>query len=43
MNKKSLTKRNICTKFTTPAIEQASWDVLSHIREEAYFIKENIY
>ncbi|PKK88948.1 MAG: restriction endonuclease [Candidatus Wallbacteria bacterium HGW-Wallbacteria-1] len=34
MNKKELTERDICTKFITPAIEQAGWDIATQIREE---------
>lgn len=26
MNKKSLSERDICTKFITPALEKAGWD-----------------
>lgn len=42
MNKKDLTERDICTKFITPAITQAGWDVLSQIREEVFFTKGRI-
>ncbi len=34
MNKKNLSERDICTKFITPAIEQAGWDIATQIREE---------
>jgi type I restriction enzyme R subunit len=34
MNKKQLTERDICTKFITPALEQAGWDIATQIREE---------
>ena len=40
MDKKTLTESDIRTKFITPAIVGASgekWDVMSQIREEAYF------
>ena len=37
MNKKELTERDICTKYITPAIEQAGWDKISQMREELYF------
>jgi type I restriction enzyme R subunit len=40
--KKSLSERDICTKFITPAIRQAGWDVLSQIREEVSFTKGRI-
>ncbi len=42
MNKKDLTERDICTKFITPNIEKAGWDVQSQIREEVYFTKGRI-
>ena len=34
MNKKQLSERDICTKFITPALEQAGWDVTTQVREE---------
>lgn len=34
INKKKLSERDICTKFITPAIEQAGWDRLTQFREE---------
>jgi type I restriction enzyme, R subunit len=39
MNKKDLTERDICTKFITPALTQAGWDLLSQVREEVAFTK----
>lgn len=42
MNKKDLTERDICTKFITPNIEKAGWDVQTQIREEVYFTKGRI-
>ncbi|WP_447984957.1 EcoAI/FtnUII family type I restriction enzme subunit R [Nitrospira sp. Nam74] len=42
MNKKDLSERDICTKFITPALERAGWDVASQIREEVYFTKGRI-
>jgi type I site-specific restriction endonuclease len=36
-NKKNLSERDICTKFITPAVRKAGWDVLSQIREEVSF------
>lgn len=27
MNKKAFSERDICTKFITPALETASWDI----------------
>jgi type I restriction enzyme, R subunit len=40
--KKSLSERDICTKFITPAIKQAGWDVVSQIREEVGFTRGRI-
>lgn len=37
INKKSLTERDICTKFITPALEAAGWDLMHQIREQYYF------
>ncbi len=36
-DKKSLTETDIRTKFITPAIEQAGWDLMTQVREEVYF------
>ena len=37
MDKKSLSERDICTKFITPALKQVGWDVKKQIREEVSF------
>lgn len=42
MNKKDLSERDICTKFITPALAKAGWDVLSQVREEVSFTKGRI-
>ena len=42
MNKKKLSERDICTKFITPALEQAGWDVIKQIREEVTFTEGRI-
>ena len=45
MNKKALTEADIRTKFITPAIVGASgekWNVMTQIREEAYFTKGRV-
>ncbi len=45
MNKKSLTETDIRTKFITPAIVGANgekWNVMSQVREEAYFTKGRV-
>ena len=34
MSKQTLSERDICTKFITPALEKAGWDVLTQVREE---------
>jgi type I restriction enzyme R subunit len=42
MDKKSLTERDICTKFILPAIKQAGWDTILQVREEVFFTKGRI-
>jgi type I restriction enzyme R subunit len=42
MDKKSLTERDICSKFITPALKGAGWDELQQIREEVSFTKGRI-
>ena len=37
MDKKSLSERDICTKFITPALESSGWDKMAQIREEVTF------
>ena len=34
VDKKAFSERDICTKFITPALEKAGWDLLLQIREE---------
>lgn len=41
-NKKNLSERDICSKFITPALTAAGWDLLSQIREEVSFTKGRI-
>jgi len=43
MNKKSLSERDICTKFITPAIIKAGWDLHTQILEEVSFTDGKIY
>lgn len=43
MNKKQLSERDICTKFITPALKQAGWNIQTQIREEVYFTDGRIY
>lgn len=42
MNKKELSERDICTKFITPALEQAGWDITTQVREEFPLTKGRI-
>ena len=34
---KSMSERDICTKYITPALQKAGWDIHSQIREEVSF------
>src|SRR3954453_7547321 len=42
MDKRSLTERDICTKFILPAVRRAGWDEILQVREEVYFTKGRI-
>lgn len=42
MDKRQLSERDICTKFITPALEQAGWDVATQVREEFPLTKGRI-
>lgn len=42
MDKRSLSERDICTKFITPALRKAGWDEVMQIREEVSFTKGRI-
>ena len=42
MDKKSLSERDVCTKFITPALRKAGWDEMTQIREEVHFTKGRI-
>lgn len=42
MDHKKLSERDICTKFITPAIQQAGWDIHTQVREEVSFTKGRI-
>lgn len=42
MNKRELSERDICTKFITPALEQAGWDITCQVREEFPLTKGRI-
>ncbi|MGO1304037.1 MAG: EcoAI/FtnUII family type I restriction enzme subunit R [Sphingomonas parapaucimobilis] len=41
-NKRSLSERDICTKFITPAVKDAGWNEMTQIREEVSFTKGRI-
>jgi len=41
-DKKSLSERDICTKYITPAITAAGWDLYTQIREEVSFTKGRV-
>ncbi len=42
MDKKKLSERDICTKFITPSLVQAGWDIATQIREEFPLTKGRI-
>ena len=42
MDKKKLSERDICSKYITPAVLSAGWDLHSQIREEVSFTKGRI-
>ena len=43
MYKRTLSERDICTKFITPALERAGWDTQFQILEEVSFTNGKIY
>src|SRR6187200_2036194 len=42
MDKRSLTERDICTKFILPALKRAGWDEMLQVREEVFFTNGRI-
>src|SRR4030081_154689 len=42
MDKRTLSERDICTKFITPALRRAGWDEMSQLRAEVSFTKGRI-
>ena len=42
IDKQSLSERDICSKFITPALRRAGWDEMLQIREEVSFTKGRI-
>jgi len=43
MDKKSLSERDICTKFITPALQNAGWDLQKQVLEEVSFTDGKIH
>jgi len=43
VDKKTLSERDICTKYITPALQAAGWDIHSQIREQLYFTKGRVF
>lgn len=43
INKKSLSEEDICTKFITPAVEKAGWDIMAQVRQQVYFTDGRIF
>ena len=42
INKKSLSERDICPKYITPALVSAGWDLQTQVREEVSFTDRQI-
>ena len=42
MINKKLSERDVCTKYITPAIQSAGWDIQTQVREEVSFTKGRI-
>jgi type I restriction enzyme R subunit len=42
LDKHLLSERDICTKYVTPSIETAGWDIQTQVREEVYFTKGRV-
>ena len=42
IDKKTLSERDICTKYITPAIVQAGWNLFNQIQEEVTFTKGRV-
>lgn len=41
-DKKALSERDICTKYITPAIARAGWDVQVQVREEVHLTQGRV-
>ena len=42
IDKKVLSERDICTKYITPAVVQAGWNLYTQIREEVTFTRGRV-
>ncbi len=42
IDKRSLSERDICTKYIISAVGTAGWDILTQVREEVYFTKGRV-
>ena len=42
ISKKTLSERDICTKFITPALEKADWDIHAQVREKVFLTNGRI-
>lgn len=42
-SKKTMSERDICTKYITPALKRAGWDIQTQVREEVSFTAGRIY
>ena len=42
-SKKVLSERDICTKYITPAIEKAGWNIQLQVREEFQLTKGRVF
>lgn len=42
MEKRSLSERDICSKFITPALQKSGWNLIDQVREEVSFTKGRI-
>ncbi|QXO95554.1 type I restriction enzyme HsdR N-terminal domain-containing protein [Methanospirillum purgamenti] len=42
IDKKTLSERDICSKYITPAIERAGWHLLTQVREEVNITKGRV-
>ena len=43
IDKKTLSERDICTKFITPSVEKAGWNKMTQLLEEVSFTDGKIY